>query len=83
MTTLTTQAANRIINQTGIGHTIFNDKLVDGTRSLKVYGWTETQYLMAAKMLIDAGCKVNVRGLIRKWRNQKCTLQLRLHVSEQ
>lgn len=37
---------------------IFNDKLSDGRRSLKVWGWTDDDYDLCAHLLKIAGCKV-------------------------
>ena len=81
--TATTAAANAVIKATGNGWMKFNDKLKDGTRSLKVLGWTENEYEMARKILHMAGHDVwlvehngySVRG----GRNYT---QTRLHVKE-
>ena len=40
------------------GGYIFNDKLVDGTRSVKVWGWTDADYDNAKNMLERAGLAV-------------------------
>jgi hypothetical protein len=78
MITKTFRAAAQVRNLTGLGHKIFNDRLVDGRRSLKVWGWTYTQYLRTAHILEQQGCKVTfvqvpvgLRG--KRWR---------LHVAE-
>ena len=39
---------------------IFNDRLRDGRRSLKVWGWSERQYLLAKEKLEALGCTVEV-----------------------
>jgi hypothetical protein len=58
MITKTFRAAAQVLNQTGVGSKIFNDRLVDGRRSLKVWGWTYAQYLQAAQILEQQGCRV-------------------------
>lgn len=85
MITTTTKVAKKVIAKTGRGSTIFNDKLSDGRRSLKVWGWGEAEYLKAKKKLEKKGCTVKVvkvksysygapAGRIR--------MQTRLHVAE-
>jgi hypothetical protein len=39
---------------------IFNDKLVDGTRSLKVWGWLAEDYAKAKAMLEAWDCDVTL-----------------------
>ena len=81
--TATTAAANVVIKETGYGWLKFNDKLKDGTRSLKVLGWTLREYQMAAHILHRAGYDtkiVNHNGYsVRGGRNYT---QIRLHVKE-
>lgn len=60
MTTKTREVARLVSNATGRGHSIFNDKMVDGTRSLKVWGWRKEDYEQAARMLDLLGCKVKM-----------------------
>jgi len=64
-------------------HWVFNDRLLDGTRSVKVWGWREVDYDIAAKALEAAGCtvkKVRFGGYsIRGGCNYQ---QTRLHVKE-
>jgi hypothetical protein len=58
MITKTFKAASAIRTLTGNGSVIFNDRLVDGKRSLKVWGWTYAEYLQTAQILERQGCKV-------------------------
>ena len=46
--TKTTQVARKIMNK-GKGTYLFNDRLVDGRRSLKVWGWTDSDYRKAKR----------------------------------
>lgn len=55
--TLTRRAANLV----GYNGYLFNDRLPDGRRSLKVYGWRMAQYKRAADMLRMAGCDVQIK----------------------
>ena len=59
-TTKTRQVARKIISAKDPkkSFVVFNDRLADGRRSLKVWGWNETDYTKAAKMLKAMGCKV-------------------------
>lgn len=84
MRTQTNRIARQVIAQTGRGTCIFNDKLVDGSRSLKVWGWSISEYRMAKRLLEEAGCEANIKqfntvnsqgGWVRK-------LQTRLQVIE-
>ena len=54
--TQTTRVARSIIHKTGRGSVIFNDRLADGKRSLKVWGWDMGEYLKAKRMLEKQGC---------------------------
>jgi hypothetical protein len=81
MTTKTRTIANAVKLVAGKGTNVFNDRLQDGTRSLKVWNWTDTEYKMAQDMLEQAGCTVRVvrvNGL--PWTSRG--LQTRLHVTE-
>lgn len=85
MITTTTKVAKKII-KTGKGRNIFNDKLVDGRRSLKVWGWDTTEYLKAKRKLEKKGCVVEVVSV--KHRHNRYGgiggyVQTRLHVDEQ
>lgn len=58
--TKTRATARALCKDVGRGHVIFNDRLVDGTRSLKVWGWHEQDYAQAKAMLEVWGCKVTL-----------------------
>lgn len=78
--TKTTQVARKIMNK-GKGTYLFNDRLVDGRRSLKVWGWSDAEYRKAKRELEAQGCKVDmVQFVAHKWNMSK--LQTRLHVEE-
>lgn len=81
--TQTTKVANAVIELTGRGWMKFNDKLKDGQRSLKVLGWTDEDYVQAAKLLRVMGCEaeVVVFGAFN-WRAGRGYAQTRLHVKE-
>lgn len=62
-------------------HYLFNDKLADGRRSVKVWGWTERDYDKAKVELEKAGLKVEVVDLYSyKYGSNFHTR--RLHVTE-
>lgn len=77
--TKTRQAANQI------GHNgyMFNDRMLDGRRSLKVPDWGKLQYEACAELLREQGCivKIVVRKTNCGWPRRKCTV-MRLHVTE-
>lgn len=80
--TKTRQVANQVMKMTGRGEMIFNDKLKYGIRSLKVWGWHEGDYDLAAQMLRDQGCHVHkVVFTGEGWSPIRYT-QCRLHVLE-
>lgn len=79
--TKTGAIARAVIAMTGRGSLVFNDRLRDGRRSLKVWGWTFKDYEMARELLTRAKCQVQVvefdgysRGMVKR--------QIRLHVAE-
>ena len=81
MVTKTAQIARAVTAITGRGFLMFNDRLSDGRRSLKVWGWTFKDYEMARELLTRAKCQVQVvefdsysRGMTKR--------QIRLHVQE-
>ena len=81
--TATTAAANAVIAVTGNGWLKYNDKLKDGTRSLKVRGWTQKEYEMAQYILDMAGHETElVEFLSYSWRSYGSYTQMRLHVKE-
>ena len=62
------------------GQFVFNDRLRDGRRSLKVWGWDKDTYARAKDMLEAAGCRcVIVKTPKRKF---YCGGVTRLHVTE-
>lgn len=58
MLTKTMEVAKEVQKRTGKGETIWNDRLVDGRRSLKVWGWGKEEYALAEELLKQRGCKV-------------------------
>jgi methionine-rich copper-binding protein CopC len=82
--THTTVAANVVTDMTGRGWMKFNDKLKDGRRSLKVFGWKLEDYKLARDILERAGQEaeiVTVSGYCA--RANRSYTQNRLHVREQ
>ena len=61
------------------GQFVFNDRLRDGRRSLKVWGWDNDTYARAKDMLEAAGCKCVIVKTPRKFYRGGVT---RLHVTE-
>ena len=81
--TKTTKVANAVMELTGHGWMKFNDKLKDGTRSLKVLGWSNDDYKQAAKLLRVMGCEVKVVEFDGySFRGGRSYMQTRLHVKE-
>lgn len=79
--TETRKVARKIIKASGEGHTIFNDRLVDGRRSLKVWGWDKKMYELCQQELMAQGHIVKlVSFLVNRWGGSR--LQHRLHVLE-
>ena len=81
-TTKTGKIASAMI-AAGRGWGMFNDKMADGRRSLKVWGWDDSDYRKAKLLLEREGCKVEMV----KTRTVNCggrTLRpsTRLHVTE-
>lgn len=77
--TLTRKIIKPLLNDS---HTVFNDKLADGRRSLKVWGWSEATYDKAKQMLIDAGCRVEMEWT-PEVEGYRCSGgNIRLHVRE-
>ena len=76
-TTLTRKA----VNQIGGAGVVFNDRLEDGTRSLKVWGWTYDKYEKCAELLTSQGCKVSIVQFTKTRYKTKKTVT-RLHVIE-
>ena len=85
MITLTTKVARKIMRKQGVGSILFNDKLADGSRSLKVWGWGVAQYEKAKRKLEKKGCTVKMvqfqtYGSARF--GVQGRVQTRLHVTE-
>ena len=79
----TTKVANAVCELTGRGWMKFNDRLKDGRRSLKVFGWTYQDYQQAAKLLRVMGCEVEVKDFEQySSRGGQWFTQVRLHVKE-
>ena len=81
MMTKTAQIARAVTAMSGRGFCMFNDRLRDGRRSLKVWGWTAKEYETARDLLTQAGCGVTLvefEGV--SWGMSK--RQIRLHVAE-
>lgn len=56
------QSSTKIIRRlAGPQATIFNDKLADGTRSYKIWGWDLAHYQLAKTELEQFGFKVELR----------------------
>lgn len=78
--TETTRIARKLA---GRRTTIFNDKLADGRRSLKVWGWDRFNYEICKECLEKAGHTVELVEFdtpLTYWR--KAGSQIRLHVTE-
>ena len=81
-TTKTGKIASAII-ATGRGTMMFNDKLADGRRSLKVWGWSDSDYHKAKQLLEQEGCAVEMvttRKVDLGYRTYQP--RIRLHVTE-
>lgn len=77
----TMQAARAVIKKTGRGTKIFNDRLADGTRSLKVWGWTADDYALAEGLLQQQGCQTAIKQFFTTYHSHK-KLVTRILVSE-
>lgn len=60
-TSITTTIVKAYCLVNGKGTFIFNDKLKDGTRSVKVWQWDARDYMTVAHQLRMAGCAVSIR----------------------
>lgn len=69
--TKTRLVANFVTTRNKRGLLTFNDRLQDGRRSLKVWGWGNSEYILAVEMLRQLGCVVqyrtSCRGNMRLW----------------
>jgi hypothetical protein len=67
---------------------VFNDKMKNGGRSIKVWQWNRSDYEFAANLLRKAGCRVVVKQYVYqypRWMNTdetKTFTVTRLHVFE-
>lgn len=78
-----TRLVARLLMAQGRGTYVFNDRLVDDRRSLKVWGWRHSDYVEAKQMLEQAGCQVElVQFTARSPRSGQRYSQTRLHVTE-
>jgi hypothetical protein len=82
--TLTRRVANVVCKETGRGHMIFNDKLSDGTRSLKVWGWDDLDYMTAVMMFEQLGFKAELvkTRMFYDTRAGRSRRNTRIHVNE-
>ena len=78
MITKTYRVAAAVKALTGNGSVIFNDRLSDGRRSLKVWQWGYHDYLMASALLNNHGCTATIVKVTLK--NGK--FRFRMHVVE-
>lgn len=78
-----TRLVAQLLMAQGRGTYVFNDRLVDDRRSLKVWGWGQSDYVEAKQMLEQAGCQVElVQFTARSPRSGQRYSQTRLHVTE-
>ena len=80
---------NRLIRaQAGKSRRVYNDKLADGTRSVKVRGWRKGDYRLAKSTLEAEGYEVklvefNIPSYVWGYRGGSAKgKQVRLHVTE-
>ena len=83
MSTKTRLVARTVCDLTDRGHVIYNDKMADGRRSLKVWGWGEDEYYRAKSLLEAMNCTVKLVVKERfdaRWGGN--IIVRRLHVTE-
>ena len=80
---------NQLIRaQAGKSRRVYNDKLADGTRSVKVRGWRKGDYMLAKSTLEAEGYEVklvefNIPSYVWGYRGGSAKgKQVRLHVTE-
>lgn len=81
MITLTAKVAQVVKATTGKGTKVFNDRLGDGARSLKVWGWDRGEYFQVKQMLEQAGCEAHLVEFVSARYGQRIP-KVRLHVWE-
>lgn len=81
--TKTRQLARQHIRKVGRGSTIFNDRLKDGRRSLKVWGWSRAHYESFQQLLKAQGLNSEIISVPKRgfWAKPG-DLQYRIHVDE-
>lgn len=57
---LTRSVVNQVSDLYGKKGTVFNDRMKDGRRSVKVWGWGEKEFQAAADKLRALGCDVEI-----------------------
>lgn len=83
MSTQTTHIARQLMKDQRRGSMIFNDRLADGRRSLKVWGWDKRDYLECQRLLADAGLDSKLtEAHYAASRFRPARVQYRLHVDE-
>lgn len=82
--TETRRIVKKVIKETGKGVTIFNDRLRDGRRSVKVWGWDLPQYELCERRLKAVGIVSSIVTLkANRWDQQNGKkIQYRLRVYE-
>jgi hypothetical protein len=83
--THTTQVAKQINETYKIKdsyRTIYNDRLKDGRRSLKVIGWNYEHYIMAQDTLKGLGYESKIVSIPYPFKHNMMRSQYRLHVNE-
>lgn len=79
--TKTGKVASLLMSE-GRGTVMFNDRLVDGRRSLKVWGWNQVDYLKAKSILEQQGCTVEIIKTRCFQTGNRRYKNTRLHVTE-
>lgn len=77
--TETRRLARRHMKTVNRGNHIFNDKLTDGRRSLKVWGWTLPEYESFQQVLKGAGLRSEI---VERPRLRTQPVKYRIHVWE-
>ena len=80
MITKSRSIVNGVVSIVGKGY-VFNDRLVDGRRSIKVWGWENSEYQFCKELLEKAGCTVKMVN-VRINGTYNPRVYLRMHVTE-